>query len=132
MFRFPPQSMWDLTIHPLRGPASSLTLVPFSNRCGIPQSTPFRANVLVGTPPRVHPLQGSASSLAHRPESGSDTICNNSSSPLADIILFRFSLKVFKMRLLGRGFHTLIKNVSFSYPTDVRSHKIDLFHCSKK
>ena len=25
------------------------------------------------------------------------------------------------MRLLGRGFHTLIKNVSFFSPTDVRS-----------
>ena len=28
----------------------------------------------------------------------------------------------FKMRLLGRGFHTLIKNVSFPSPTDVGSH----------
>ena len=32
------------------------------------------------------------------------------------------SLKVFKTCLLGRGFHTLIKNVSFSSPTDVGSH----------
>ena len=28
----------------------------------------------------------------------------------------------FKTRLLGRGFHILIKNVSFSSPTDVGSH----------
>ena len=35
---------------------------------------------------------------------------------------FGLPLKVFKMRLLGRGFHTLIKNVSFSSPTDVGSH----------
>ena len=45
-------------------------------------------------------------------------MCNNSSSPLADIILFVLSsfglpLKVFKTRMLGRGFHALIKNVSF-------------------
>ena len=35
---------------------------------------------------------------------------------------FEFFLKVFKTCLLGRGFHTLIKNVSFSSPTDVGSH----------
>ena len=35
---------------------------------------------------------------------------------------FGLSLKVFKTRLLGRGFHTLIKGVSFSSPTDVGSH----------
>ena len=29
------QSMWDLTIHPLRGPTSSLALVPLSNQCEI-------------------------------------------------------------------------------------------------
>ena len=31
-------------------------------------------------------------------------------------------LKVFKTCLLDEGFHTLIKNVSFTSPTDVRSH----------
>ena len=36
---------------------------------------------------------------------------------------FGFSLKVFKMCLLGRGFHTLTKNVLFSSPTDVTSHR---------
>ena len=54
----------------------------------------------------------------------------NSSSPsppLPDIVLFglllfELPLKVFKTRLLGRGSHTLIKNVLFSSPTDVRSH----------
>ena len=30
--------------------------------------------------------------------------------------------KVFKTRLLGRGFHTLIKNVSFSPPTNMGSY----------
>ena len=33
-----------------------------------------------------------------------------------------FLLDVFKTCLLGRGFHTLIKNVSFSSPTDMGSH----------
>ena len=79
-----------------------------------------------GTPPCVHPLRCSASSLAYRPMSGSDTICNNPNPPLADIALFGFPfrafLKVFKTHQLGRGFHILIQNVSFSSPTDVRSH----------
>ena len=35
---------------------------------------------------------------------------------------FRLPLKVFKTYLLGRGFHTLIKNASFSSPTNVGSH----------
>ena len=32
---FSSQPMWDITIHPLSGPASSLALVPFSNWCRI-------------------------------------------------------------------------------------------------
>ena len=49
-----------LTIYPPLGPASFLQ----SNRCGTPtKSTPFRANVLTGTSPRVYP-RGPASSLA--------------------------------------------------------------------
>ena len=40
-------------------------------------------------------------------------------SPLVNIVLFLLSLEVFKTRLLVIGFHTLIKNVSFSFPTDV-------------
>ena len=60
---------------PLQGPASSLALVPFSNRCGTSQSTPLGgpasllAHHLVSTP-----LWGSASSLAHHPMSNSSTI----------------------------------------------------------
>ena len=33
-----------------------------------------------------------------------------------------FSLKIFNICLLGRDFHTFIKNVSFFSSTDVRSH----------
>ena len=67
------------------------------------------------------PLRGSTSSLAHCLGSGSDTICNRPSPPLLDIVLFwlfpfGLPLKIFKTRLLGRGFHTLTKKVSFSYP----------------
>ena len=107
---------------PLRGPAFSLALIPFSNRCGTPQSTLLRCPVsllayhLVSTP-----LRGSASSLAHCLVSGSDTIYNSQSPLLADIVFFGLSLKVFKTSLLGRGFHTLIKNALFSSPTDVKS-----------
>ena len=50
-------------------------------------------------------------------------------SPPLENIIVRFgplriavNLTVFKTRLLGRGFHTLIKNVSFSSPTVVESH----------
>ena len=99
MLRFPPQPMWDLAIHFLQGPTSLL------------------AHRLVDTP-----LWGSASSLAHRPVSGFDTICNGPSPRLEDIVLFGLLLKVFKTRLVGRGFHTLTKNASFSSPTNVGSH----------
>ena len=75
--------MWDLTIHPLWGPTSSLTHVP----------------------------QGSASLLAHHLVFDSDTICNSPNPPLIDIVFFRLSLKVFKTHLLGKRF--LIKNVLF-------------------
>ena len=60
--------MWDLTLHPLWSPVSSLTLVPFSNRCGTSYSKPpsgpafLLAHRLVSTS-----LGVSASSLAHRP-----------------------------------------------------------------
>ena len=99
MFHSPPQLMWDLNIHPLRGPASSLALVPFCNRYGTllpPKSilfwgpTSLHAHRLVSTP-----FRGSASSLEHCPVSSSDTICNGSSSPLPYIIIFGISLSDF-------------------------------------
>ena len=92
-----------------------------------PIHLPSGTSVLFGTPPRVHPLPGLVSSLAHRPVSGSDTISNNLSPPQTTIVLFGTflsgSLKIFKTRLLRRGFHTLLKNVLFSSPTDVRSDR---------
>ena len=135
---------------PLRGPTSSLALVPLSNRCGISQSTPLRglASSLALVPlsnryriSQSTPLQGpaslmahhpvsttlrsSASSLAHRSVSSSGTICNNPSPPLFSLnFSFRASPQGFKTRLLGRGFHTLIKNVLFSSSTDVGSHRM--------
>ncbi|KAG7010369.1 hypothetical protein SDJN02_27162, partial [Cucurbita argyrosperma subsp. argyrosperma] len=61
-----------------RGPASLLTLFPFSDRCGTPaKSTPFGVSVLIGTLSRVYPLWETTSSLAHSSVSGSDTICND-------------------------------------------------------
>ena len=46
------------------------------------------------------------------------------STPLRGLWAFPFGLplKVFKTRLLGRGFRTLIKTVSFPSPIDVGSH----------
>ena len=40
----------------------------------------------------IHPSWGPTSSLAHRPISGSDTICNRQIPPLAYIVLFGFPL----------------------------------------
>ena len=56
------------------------------------------------------PLRGTASPLAHRSVSGSNTICNGPSPPLADIVLFGLPLKALT-RQLGEGFHTLINGV---------------------
>ena len=93
----------------------------------LPNPPPLGPSVLTGTPPHVYPLRGTASLLTHCPVFGSDTICDDPGPPLADIILLGlslagFPLKVFKTRLLRKGFHTLIKDVLFSSPTDVRSH----------
>ena len=120
----PPQPTWDLTIHSLSGPSvlagtcSLLQLMwnPPTHSLWGPSS--LLAHRLVSTP-----LQGSASSLTHRSVSGSDTICNkpkSTASKYYPLWAFPFGLllKVFKMRLLGRGFRTLIKNASFSSPTD--------------
>jgi len=104
--------------------------VLFPNHVGSLNPPPSEPSVLVGTQSRAHSLWGSASSLAYRPVSDSVTICNSPSPPLADIVLlgfpFRAFLKAFKTRLLGRGFHTHVKNVLFFSPTDVRSHTVTI------
>ena len=90
--------------------------------------SPLEPSVLASTSPHVHPLWGSTSLLAHLPMSNSDTICNNPNPPVVDSILFGLFLpefpQSFKTHMLGRGFHTLIKNTSFSSPPNVRSHKV--------
>ena len=53
--------------------------------------------------------------------------CNGPNPLLAHIVLFGLPLKVFKTRLLGRSFHTLTKNASFSFSTDVGSHSSPSF-----
>ena len=78
---------------PFRGPTSSLTLVPFSYRWYV--HPPSEPNILISTPPHIYPLWGTASSLAHNPVSGTDTISNGSSPPLADIVFFGLSLSNF-------------------------------------
>ena len=65
---------------------------------------------------------GPARTLEYRPGSGSNTICNSQSPPLADIVLCGLSPQGFKTCLIGRGFHTLIRNASFSSPTNMGSH----------
>jgi len=56
-----------------------------------------------------------------------DTLCNNPSPPLTNIVLFELSLpsffpQGFRMYLLGRDFYTLKRNASFPSSIDVRSH----------
>ena len=97
----------------------------FSTDVGFYNPPPLKPSVLADTPPSVHLLSGSTYSLANCLVSDLDTICNSSSLPIIDIILFGLfgiSLKVFKTRLLGRVFHTLIKNASFFFSTDVGSY----------
>ena len=74
------------------------------------------------------PPWGPASLLAHRSVSGSDAICNSLSSPLAGIIYFgplriAVSLTVLKS-VCERCFHISLRNVSFSFSTDLRSHSL--------
>ena len=94
------------------------------------QIHPFGAQRLTSTPPRVYPLQKTTRRLAHRLVSGSDTICNGSDPPLANIVLFglpfRASPQGFKTRLLGEGFNTLINGILFSSPTNVGHHNFTL------
>ena len=67
------QPMWDLTIHPLRGPASSLAHHPMF---GSP------TDVVSHNPP---PLAAQRPRW-HTPDIWLCTICNSSSSPLADVV----------------------------------------------
>ena len=79
-------------------------LVPFSNRCGTPpNSSPLEPSVLAGTSLHVHSrASDSASSLAHRPVSGSDTLCNGPSPLRTNIVLFGLFLSGFPSRFLKR------------------------------
>ena len=95
------QPMLDITIYPPTGPAFSLALFPSSNRCGTtPKSTSLwdpaslLAHRLVSTP-----FWGTGRRRAHRLVSGSDTICNGSDPPRADIVLFGLSLSGFPLPL---------------------------------
>ena len=130
MIRSPLQPMWDLTIHPLTSPTSSLThrsVHGFDTICNSP-SPPladivfsrlflsdfpfvFSRLSLLGFPSRFQnasvkdrfphpykecfvPLEDLVLSLVP----GSDTICNNSIPPLADIVFSRLSLSGFPSR----------------------------------
>ena len=115
--------MWDLTIHPLRGPASSLAhhLLFFT----------FRVHHLAGTPLGVYPPLG-AQSLYWQIAWWPPPLGLNVFALCMSVFFYHYLwvfpfgllLKIFKMYLLGRGFHTLIKNVSFPSPIDVGSHNI--------
>ena len=126
VFCSPPQPLWDITIHPLWGQHprwySFLSLIDV----GLPPNPPpLGPSVLTGTPPRVY-IRGTTRRLAHRPMSGSNTICNDPNPPLADIVLFGLPLSSFPFKtcLLGEGFHTRIKGVLFSSTINVGHHNL--------
>ena len=113
------------------GATSLLALVPFSNRCGTPQFTLFGAQRPFWHTASYPPPLGAQPSRWHiawclvlipfiTAQTAANRYCSIWTFP------YGFSLKVFKTHLLGRDFHTLIKNVSFSSPTDVRSHPLSL------
>ena len=73
----------------------------------------------------IYPSWGPASSLAHRLVSGSDTIRNSSSQPLVDIVHFcplHIAVNLTILKHIWKGFHTLIRNISFPSPTHVGYH----------
>ena len=91
---FPPQLMWDITIHPPSGP------IPFRTQCSRWHS--FLSRIDVGPPPNLPlgaqhsywhtasclpPFRGTVRRLAHRPVSNSDTICNDPRPPLVGLPL---------------------------------------------
>ena len=82
MFRSPPQQMWDFTIHPFQGPASSLALMSTKQRNSkhlFMSIRPFE--------------QGNSQSMYYI------VACYGLSPPLADIVLFELSLSGFPSRL---------------------------------
>ena len=122
LFRSPPQPTWDLTIHPPLGrsvPVGTRSLL--QQMWDLPNPPPLGpasllAHRLVSTPLRV-----SASSLAHCLVSSSNTICNDPSSPLADIVIFGLSLPGFLSKFLDRErFPHTYKKVFRSSPQPMR------------
>ena len=96
---------------------------------------PSKSNILAGTPLVSTPFEAQPP-RSTSPGVGSNTICNSSKATTSLYCSFwTFSsvlpLKIFKTHLLGRGFHTLIKNDSFSSVTDVGSHNPPLFRAQR-
>ena len=122
----------DVGPPPPLGPATLLSFLPPINVGPHQIHPPLGPSVLAGTSPHVHPPPSGLMSTPLRDSVSLfvgtlhfDTICNG--PPLANIVLFgafpfTTPLKVFKTRLVGRDFHTLIESVSFSSTTDVESH----------
>ena len=126
MFRSSPQLMWDLTLHtPSRLNILASTRSLFKSMWDLPihPPPPFEAQrpcwhtalcppPFKAQPPRWHiaqclPLIPFITIQVHRSQL---------------FVVVGLPLKVFKMCMLKKGFHALIKNISFYSPTDVRSH----------
>ena len=108
-------------------PLGGLASLFLPNRCGISQSTPFEAqrlcqHIALYPPPLGLSLLASTLSdiwLGYHLKQPKPIASRN--YPLWTFP-FELPLKVFKTHMLGRGFHTFIKNVSCSSPTDLGSH----------
>ena len=95
-----PNQRGILTIHLPLGPSVLANTCSFLQSMWTPtKSTPFGAQRPYWHTSSCLPLWETASSLAHRPVSGSDTICNDPSPPPADIVFFGLSRSGFLSRL---------------------------------
>ena len=114
MFRSPPQLMWDITIHPPSRPSVLASTRSFLISMWEPHQIHLLLgpSILTGTPPRAY---------LH---SGNNLLIDILSGVWLSSLGFPFqaSPQDLKTRMLVRDFHTLIKGVSFSYPTNEEHH----------
>ena len=100
-----------------------------------PNPFPSGPSVLTGTPPRLPPFGEQPPRWHIVRYLALISFVTAQSTPLANIVFFGLSLlgfpSGFKTCLLGKGFHTLIKGVSFSSPTNVGYHNPPPFRAQR-
>ena len=100
MFHSPPQSMWDLTIHPLSGPSILAGTRSLLQEMWDPQSTPFGVQRLCWHTTSCPPPSELSLIAGTSPGVWLKYHCNGPSLPLANIVFFGLSLSGFPSRFL--------------------------------